>query len=102
MSIYILISYIIPHPIYPYVMSVTSLKLHELVIAHILGLPPPITLPILLGLSLPSINMMGETNTEDFLGDYKYLVMGLTLLVCLTVVVKIVQYIKGEMKLILK
>ena len=101
MSILILISYIIPHPIYPYVMSVTSLKLHELVIAHIVGLPPPRLLPILLGLSLPAINMMGEKNTDDFLGPYKYPVMGLTLLACLIVVAVIVQYIRGEMKRIL-
>ena len=101
MSILILMSYLIPHPIYPYVMSVTSLKLHELVIAHIVGLAPPLLFPILFGLSIPSIDMMGENSKNEFLGPYKYPIIGLTLIVCLTVVAIIVQYIRGEMKRLL-
>ena len=58
-------------------------------------------LPIALGLSLPSVNHMGEVSTDSFLGSYRYPVMGLTLIVILVVVWLIVNYIKREMKRLL-
>lgn len=61
MAFLLLISYIIPHPIFPYVMSLTSISAHDLVLAHVLGMPLGLIFPIMVGISLPSISMVGNS-----------------------------------------
>ncbi len=91
MAILLRLTPIIPHNLYPYVMSVTSLSYRDLIIGHTLGLLPLTSVYVYFAVHLSSI---ADIKNGPDLGPYSLVIITLSVVIVIWIMLIIISYSK--------